>query len=145
MAKQIEAARLPYRAVKSRHMEETFDPEIPKDALVSAILITVSTRAHLARDKARANLALTQVSLAAEAYRDRFGSYPPTLEDLKTKLGWKLRQDPFSGRDVGYRLEGKGFTVYSIGPDLKDDRGIRQQDPQDHEGPGDMIWKHEPQ
>ena len=145
MAKQIEVARLPYRVVKSRDMGDTFDPEIPKYAFVSGLLIPISTRFHLACDSARANLALMQVFLAAEAYRDRFGSYPPTLDDLKTKLGWNLPQDPFSGRDLGYRPEGKGFTIYSIGPDLKDDRGAREQKPGDHEGPGDIIWKHEPQ
>ena len=145
MVKHIDAAHLPYRVIKSRPMWEEFDAEIPEYALVSRILIPVSTRAHLICDKARANLALTQVSLAAEAYRDRFGSYPPILDDLKTKLGWKLPQDPFSGKDLGYRLDGKGFTLYSIGPDLKDDRGTREQDPKDHEGPGDIIWKHEPQ
>jgi len=33
--------------------------------------------------------------------------------------------DLFSGKDFVYRRDGEEFTLYSIGPDLKDDGGKR--------------------
>jgi hypothetical protein len=79
-----------------------------------------------------------QVALALQAYHSRYGDYPGSLESLRVYPGgawaapetrrsriqsWKLPEDPFSGKPFGYRHEGKGFMLYSWGPDLKDDGG----------------------
>jgi len=63
--------------------------------------------------------------LALQAYKARHGAYPASVEELKTKLGWKLPKDPFSEKDFVYRRRDKGFILYSVGPDMKDDGGGR--------------------
>jgi len=42
--------------------------------------------------------AMITASAAAMTYKDRFGSYPASLKDLKSRLGWKIPDDPFSGK-----------------------------------------------
>jgi len=92
-----------------------------------------------AQRRTRAMQHLAQASLALITYRHRFGGYPANLEQLRSRLGWAVGGDPFSAGDLKYRREGKGFLVYSIGPDRKDDRGLKPYDRARSET-GDMIW-----
>ncbi len=71
-----------------------------------------------------ANVAGVRTLLALAAYKDRFGSYPASLNALEKRLGWNLPKDPFSGKDLLYRPKGKGFILYSVGENLKDDHAI---------------------
>jgi hypothetical protein len=75
------------------------------------------------RDMGKAYIGLGQVAMALQAYRSRFGQYPSSLAELKSTPGWKLPDDPFSGKPFVYKPHGNGFTIYSIGMDLKDDGG----------------------
>jgi len=68
-------------------------------------------------------ITMDQMLLALQAYKARFGGYPATIQELKSKLGWKLPKDPFSGKDFIYKRQAKGFILYSVGPDMKDDGG----------------------
>ncbi len=36
-----------------------------------------------------------------------------------------MPRDPFGGGEYRYRLEGAGFVVWSIGPDMQDDNASR--------------------
>jgi hypothetical protein len=83
------------------------DPEVPKRV---AMMIE---RTHVDRE-----LALLAVSLAE--YNLAHGEYPAALKDLGP--GPSL-QDSFSGKDIIYRRQGKGYLVYSFGLDMKDDQG----------------------
>jgi len=56
---------------------------------------------------------------------------------LRSRLGWKLPQDPFSGKDFVYKRQGKGFLLYSIGENLKDDGGLAAPE----EAPADIVWQ----
>jgi len=65
------------------------------------------------------------LSLALHGYRREHGQYPVELEKLVTEK-WirKLPADPFTQHDTFlYRTERKTFTLYSRGPDGKDDHG----------------------
>ncbi len=126
MQKQIDAARLPYHQMKAS----------------KSVLDPMFTRTLAARSVGQAHVALTQLFLALEAYRGRFASYPPSLDDVRAKLGWKLPDDPFSGKDLIYKPENDGFTIYSIGPDLIDSGGRPQAESGEPSGPGDVVWKH---
>jgi len=133
--KQIEAAALPYRLVEPILGSDTLS-DIPRYALMSAAWLSGSPGEWRARDRAIAHLAGDQLFLGLLAYRDRFGSYPPSLADLK-KLKWQLPEDPFSGKPFIYRRQGRGFVLYSIGEDLKDNGGIEPNGSK----PGDIVWK----
>ena len=77
------------------------------------------------------------------AYKDRFGAYPKSLDELRSKLGWKLQTDPFSGKDFVYRRQGKGFLLYSIGENLKDDGGLDPRRGNVKREDADIVWRME--
>jgi hypothetical protein len=137
MDRQINAARLPYREIKSSGLDKTLDPDLPNYAFFCAILLPIPPMKTW--DRAASNVGGDQVLLALAAYKDRFAAYPQNLGELRAKLGWKIPEDPFSGKDFIYRRQGKGFLLYSIGPDLRDDRG--KESPKDDKDKGDMVWR----
>jgi len=63
--------------------------------------------------------------------------------DLSAKTGVKLPVDPFSGKDLVYKRVGKGFQVYSISGNLRDDGGVPPKDHGDRDS-GDIVvfWTH---
>lgn len=92
------------------------------------------------RDMYKAEIGLGEAVMAMQAYKSRFGQYPRSLADLRSMPGWKLPNDPFSGKAFVYRPRGNGFTIYSIGPDLKDDGGRQQR--ASKRGDIVQIWKN---
>ncbi len=141
MHKYIDAARLPYREIKSKGRDKSLDADLPGYALYCAILLPLSPGTWDSWERAPTMLDAGQVLLALSAYKDRFGSYPANLGELRTKLGWKIPEDPFSGKDFIYKRDGKGFLLYSIGPDLKDDGG--KELPKNDRDNGDIVWRME--
>lgn len=76
----------------------------------------------------------TQVGLAAQQYKMEKGNYPKDLKGIKMDK----TQDPFNGKPLIYKTTPEGFLVYSIGQNLKDDKG----EPSKHRGrDGDVVWK----
>jgi hypothetical protein len=147
---QIEIANSSYREIKP---SEGIDTAMPRYSLYAPWTASMGARFVLARDQAVARLGGDRIVLGLAAYRSRFGSYPASLDELRTKLDWPVPLDPFSGKAFVYRRQAKGFVLYSIGGDLKDNNGTpwsgRQggpmwrrggivQDPDEH---GDYVWK----
>lgn len=54
-------------------------------------------------------------------------------------LGWKIPEDPFSGKDFIYKRQEKGFILYSIGRNMKDDGG--KESPNSDPDRYDMVWR----
>jgi len=74
-------------------------------------------------ERASAMSSLVQVAFGLAAYRCDHGAYPPNLAALRPKYIPALPSDPFSGRDFRYVRGPKGYKLYSIGPNGKDDGG----------------------
>jgi hypothetical protein len=98
-------------------------PDMPVYAIISKMLSSSSISSGFKRFEAEEHLARTQVFLALQAYKARYGGYPASIKELESKLGWKLPKDPFSEKDFIYKRQTKGFLLYSVGPDMKDDGG----------------------
>ncbi|MDD3925498.1 MAG: hypothetical protein PHT33_02450 [bacterium] len=64
-----------------------------------------------------------EISLALKAYKSSHGSYPITLDVLVPELMRSLPVDPFTGHNFRYQRQGKGFILYSLGANQKDDGG----------------------
>lgn len=142
MRLQVEQSRLSCLEMKRRGITPVLDPNVPKYAVVSRILFPVFTRARFTTDSAIAEIAIARVWLAICAYKDRFGSYPDSMKELRSKLGWKLPVDPYSGKDLVYARTQDGFTIYSLGPNMKDDGGIEMpSDTSDPNVAGDIVWE----
>jgi hypothetical protein len=68
----------------------------------------------------RCGLAAIQV----ERYRlVHKGELPKGLDVFETAFSPDLLKDPFDGKPLRFRATEKGYVVYSVGPDLKDDGG----------------------
>ena len=121
--RRVQLSRLPYRTLKVRYPDVAATPDPASYAVLSDLLLLDFGRLVARRDSAVAQLYGSRILLALIAYKDRFGAYPSDLKTLRVKLGWEIPPDPFSGKDFGYRRQGRGFILYSIGDDLKDDGG----------------------
>jgi hypothetical protein len=64
-----------------------------------------------------------QVAVMVERYRLAKGRLPASLKELRDFVGHDLPADPFTGKDLIYKVQGKGFMVYSVGENKVDDGG----------------------
>lgn len=70
-----------------------------------------------------AGLALSNLALAATAYRAGHGGYPATLDDLVPEYVKEIPTDPFDGKPIKMAVVEGGVVLYSVGKDEKDDGG----------------------
>ncbi len=91
------------------------------------------------RDQDTAAMAGISIRCALEAYHATAGTYPASLAELVPGYIAELPADPFSGTDFRYQLRTvkgeQSYLLYSIGPDLDDDRGAIVWDDSD----GDLL------
>jgi hypothetical protein len=121
----LAATRLPYgQAQREYDALEKRAGNLPRYAVVTRILSPAYARATVARDRATALTRLAQCAMALRACQIATGGYPASLGELRHQVNWDIPLDPFGGKDFVYRREGKGYLLYSIGPDLKDDGGM---------------------
>lgn len=123
LRKQIAVAAQPYGTGAQTRLDREI-AKFPPYAVVSRCVMPVFSQIRARIDETRASTAITQIVLAAQQYKNRTGSYPTSIRELKAKTGWKLPDDPFSGSDFIYKPSGRGFVVYSIGRDMRDDGGV---------------------
>jgi len=88
-----------------------------------------------------------RVACALERHRLRHKAYPESLADLAPELLDGIPVDVPAGGRLKYRREGKGYLLYSLGSDGKDDGGRVATDPKQPwilvPGQGDWVWKIE--
>ena len=114
-----------------------------KPYILARMLIPMLSRATSKRDQCLAGLGMAQAALGLQAWKTMHGSYPASLADLKTKLDWRLRPDPYSDQNLIYRPQGGTFLLYSVGQNQKDDEGkVAAKDYFGEEG--DIVWGKSP-
>jgi hypothetical protein len=67
-----------------------------------------------------------QTALAVERYKLKNGQFPDFLHELQPVLISPLLVDPFSGGELHYRRNQNSYTIYSVGPDRRDDGGSKE-------------------
>ena len=80
------------------------------------------------------NNRLVDVAFGLAAYRQETRQYPVQLEQLVPKYLAKIPEDLFSGKPVRYRRKTRGYLLYSVGPNQKDDGGQRENQELDDVG-----------
>ena len=114
----IAKANLPYPAAGA-----VTDPPLPKDLFVRN-LVPIYTKARQKDADCQAENDLLMLEFALRAYRLDHGSYPAALAQLLPAYLHSIPPDPFgAGEPLHYRRTGQGYTLYSIGPNGKDDHG----------------------
>ena len=118
-------------AVRAEHQHFRFT------RMISGYLLPSLTGAD---DGCNRGLASERVALAGIALRrfriDR-GEYPDSPAALVPQYLPAVPKDPFADGDLLYRREGKGFVLYSVGPNGRDDGGTIDSRP----GEGDIVWR----
>ena len=90
----------------------------------------------------QARFRLLICGLALRAYCVENGDPPEKLADLVPEYLTKVPQDPHSGKPLVYRRDAKGYVLYSVGPDGRDNGG----QPGEHFEPGtDMLLDKPPE
>lgn len=141
-----EIAALPYRETGTSGLSRDMDAKIanlPRYCIVTGMGMPVFARATAQRDATAATVRGCGIYLGLMAYKDRFGSYPQSLNELRSRLGWKVQEDPLSGKAFVYSRVGDGFLVYSIGVNLRDDNGLYDRSTRDRHDGGldDIAWR----
>ena len=73
----------------------------------------------------QARLDLARTALAVELYRVKEGRLPDHLTDLTGDYLETVPVDPFDDTPIKYRKLEKGYVIYSVGSDGKDDEGTK--------------------
>jgi len=92
--------------------------------LLAKMLFPVFSQAGQAAVKLEASDRATEALVAALEMKARTGSYPSAISDLPGNL-----TDPFTKKPLKLITKGDSVTVYSLGPDRKDDGGRSEHDP----------------
>ncbi|MFW6155752.1 MAG: hypothetical protein ACOC7J_00420 [Armatimonadota bacterium] len=114
-----------------------------RTAPLTMVLMPVFSRAPMNRDAAIARRDQFQIALALNLYRQEHEEYPRTLEPLAGTVDWPIPEDIFSGEPFGYRREGDGYLLWSVGPDLDDDGGHGYQEEGYSWEDSDIVWRVE--
>jgi hypothetical protein len=69
-----------------------------------------------------------QLAIALALYHREKGQYPEKLSELSPKYLPTIPLDLFSGKDVIYSRTEKGYRLYSVGPNGKDDGGMKDDE-----------------
>lgn len=94
------------------------------DNPISQTVIERIPRLNIAEAQIAAKVRGTLVMAAVELYRTEHGTYPPTLTQLEPNYLPVLPQDPYTGGNLGYAVQGNDYLLYSFAQDMKDDGGI---------------------
>lgn len=139
MEQRVEKAQVPYRDLVKLNLQRNPASRISVIHPLTKILANMyDCRLQAEVDSALAEIALNKVGLSLLAYKEKTGSFPQTLSILNNRV---LPKDPFSKKELIYRKNGSGFILYSIGKNLRDDKGRVSIKPYNPEI-GDIVWNY---
>lgn len=95
--------------------------EVVNLAIIACLFVTLN-KSVAAASKLKTSRQITLTALLVEAFRQRSGRLPESLDELTPELLRIVPQDPFDSRPLKYRQHygGYGFQVYSVGVNAKD-------------------------
>jgi hypothetical protein len=129
MTEQIQMIEMPYPQYKDK-IDKFQAKEIP----FTMGMIPAVPKYYVKLLQTNTMLDLCRVAVTLKLYKKKTGKYPDTLDKLKPKYLAELPKDRFSGLDYIYKKQGSGFMIYSIGGNLKDDKGARDENL-------DIVWQ----
>ena len=131
---RIDAAmsgRWPWRMITGGDADDSFEVFFRRDpaaCLLAHFFPHALPHTRELHDAARADLELTMVAVALAAHRAERGRYPAALAELAPEYLKQLPRDLFVERPLRYRREAAGYVLYSVGRDMRDDRGDEAKD-----------------
>lgn len=121
------AVQNPY-SLKNRDIQKEFKELIKGNILLEILSLDMQAIIELSwRNKV--DVEATIAIVAIQKFKQGKGYLPDNLQELV--LSGDLASvpiDPFSGREIVYKITDNGFTLYSFGPDFDDDGGVQGKD-----------------
>jgi len=136
--KMSAAAKRPISYSSFRHHPRRTVSERVGQILASLFLPAV-TRVVDWEDCRAMQLDLVQVAFALAGYHADHASYPARLAELTPKYIAAVPKDVFNDADLHYRREARGYLLYSVGVNGKDDGGKTQEDALESDEPGNWA------
>lgn len=102
--------------------DEWYDMETVSRMIVPIELMPLQ-EAGIAVVKLQAEVKATRALLSAMQVRIKTGTWPARIEDVPGT--WT---DPFTGEPMKLKFAGDSIKIYSVGPNLRDDGGVRQSE-----------------
>ena len=96
--------------------------------ILICLMLPAMTRVQGAADRARQVHDNVIIAFALARCQREHGEYPKELAALSPKYLPAIPQDLFSGKPLIYRPQGKGFLLYSVGPNGQDEGGRGPED-----------------
>ncbi|MGE5609293.1 MAG: hypothetical protein ACM359_08570 [Bacillota bacterium] len=106
--------------------------------ILTAVLMPAITPIFHSVAGEQARLEGARIGLAIARYRMEHGQLPARLEDLCPAYLNEIPTDPFDGQPMRLKIEGEQAVVYSVGPDQKDDGGVKSES---RGRPGDISFQ----
>jgi hypothetical protein len=103
--------------------------------ILIGLMVPAVRKVQQAEDRTEQLQANLHVAFALAAYHREHGTYPNKLDALAPKYLAKIPKDIFSGKPLIYRPTEKGYLLYSVGVNGKDDQGRGYED----DPPGDDL------
>ncbi len=142
----VELGQKPYYTVRDRL--NAWDAEVESRSrvfMLTRLLVPVLSRMHSSAAKVHAKVRTARLGLALEACRGRTGSYPDSIEALVPDILPELPVDPFTGKELVYRLADSELLVYSVGKNGVDDGGLKEEVGEHgvllNPGADDIVWR----
>jgi len=104
--------------------------------IITSILVPSIGRVKQRYWETVAQMRITRAGLALLQERKTQDVFPQTLEMLQIEN----LDDPFSTEALRYKPQGRGFIIYSVGPNHKDNGGTKKQKKQKDEW--DIVWSY---
>lgn len=119
--------RMTATMMATKHMGDDLEARMAVIPAAERMVGMIETHLNM-RAQSSAMIAGLRAAIAAERYRLAHGMYPETIEAVGPAFLAEIPQDPITGGAIGYRrvegdAHGRGYLVYSVGPDGEDDGG----------------------
>ncbi len=115
--------KVPYYEAPPQWQKRETEVLFSRSGFLTRVLIPAIGRSRQAAAEGDAARQLALVAVALVNYRAKHDKFPDTLDALVPDYLPQVPRDPFDGKPLRFKAEGKGVVVYSVGPDLKDDGG----------------------
>jgi hypothetical protein len=109
-----------------RYLAHVGEESTKRQRTLSGVALTAYASVVAREDKGIATQRLTLTALAIEDYRNKKGHPPEMLSELESDFA--ELEDPFTGDSLHYHRTEKGYVIYSVGVDLKDNHGLEEAD-----------------
>jgi hypothetical protein len=125
MDKSISMAALPPPTSLSltNYLERAGNEAYKKMYPISMMWLPSISRLVVAEASTQARIRLATTALAVEAFRHAQGHLPVALKELTPQFLAAVPTDPFDGAPLRYRLLPRGYIIYSVDADGRDDGG----------------------